>query len=127
MATIQMLGAPSYAAAPKADFGTLGDLANTYQTAQQQQLKMQQDAGAGDLAKRQWAVQNGLPDPGQAPQQQGWLSSLKSYIGMPQSPQPWAPPQGSVIPQSNVVSPTATSPYNFAGGTPMPMARPPGI
>jgi hypothetical protein len=128
MTTIPTLNAPTFTPSQKVDFGTLGDLANTYRTSQQQQTKMQQDAATNDLAQRAYAQYLGLPDPGPSNSTSsggGWLSNLKSYIGMgggaPSPPQGLAPP--SMIPAGNVVTPTMT-PALPQASVPLPMARP---
>lgn len=125
MVTIPTLNAPTFTLNNKADFGTLGDLANTYQASQAEKLKTRQAADAGDLAKRGYAVQMGLSDPGAANSTTGsggWLSNLMSYIGIggQSNPQQFA---GTMIPQSNVVTPTMTAAIP-PGQVPLPMARP---
>jgi hypothetical protein len=126
MTTIPTLNAPTFTPNTKVDFGTLGDLANTYQASKQQQTKMQQDAGTNDLAKRAYSQYLGLPDPGPSNSTTGnggWLSSLSNYVmGTPQSQQQGLMPP-TMIPNANVATPTMT-PAIPQASVPMPMARP---
>jgi hypothetical protein len=126
MTTIPTLNAPTFTPNTKVDFGTLGDLANTYQTAQAQKADTRYKQDAGDLAKRGYAVQMGLPDPGPSNSTTGnggWLSNLSNYVmGAPSSLQQWLTPP-TMIPNTNVATPTMT-PAIPQASVPMPMARP---
>jgi hypothetical protein len=126
MVTIPTLNAPTFTPNTKVDFGTIGDLGNTYQAAQQQRTKTQNDAATNDLAKRAYSQYLGLPDPGPSNSTTGnggWLSSLSNYVmGTPQSPQQGLMPP-TMIPNANVATPTMT-PAIPQTSVPMPMARP---
>ena len=103
--TIQQLTVPGMTPV-KADFGTLGDLANTYKQAQQ-------DAQTQQLQQQAYRKYLGLPDPGPAQKQGGgWLSNLRSFIGMggpSSSPSPIAGP--SVGPPTSLAPPVPASNY----------------
>jgi hypothetical protein len=132
MVTIPTLYAPSYSPVPNADFSTLGNLMNTYETSKDQAIKQKQLAQAPANAQ-QLAAASGLPNP-TAPQMPansgGWLSSLQNFFGM--GGQPSSPPgqQAGLLPPaypaSNNVQMSMT-PAFYPGTAPMPMARPTNI